>query len=193
MEEKNHSLWNMSLTGKVLPPSFKSQALKALSHYPELENATIIFIEKPARFPLKSFPDPHSLLVRKRKYKIVISTKTQQELENILLKKLPLKAQVGVLGHELAHTLDYSQKTVFQIIKIGFLYLFNRNFRVKFEKRTDEITIAHGLGEELLTWRLYYESYLETLPSGQLKQQLFFEDRYLTAKEIKERMTHSKS
>jgi len=151
--DKTDSLNQLYGLNKELPPGFEIQALLALKHYPDLKNVKIDFIYKKTMIPLSSRPKVFSTLRKKenRKYKVIISSESLKAMENILLKNLPFNSQIGIIGHELAHTMYYQDKNFLQVIGIGFMYIFPR-YRAKFEKDTDKRTINHGLGYQLLEY-----------------------------------------
>ena len=66
-----------------------------------------------------------------------------------MLSKIPFNAQVGVIGHELAHVVDYENKRKIGIISTGVGYLFT-DYKQNLENEIDKITIEHGLG-----WQIY--------------------------------------
>ncbi len=138
---------------KILPKGYEEQALIALSHYPQLEEVPIRFELTETLIPLASRPDVWSVLLpwKPREYCIIISTKSIEMLEPILLHNLSYNAQIGVLGHELAHTVYYLDKHSMEHAGIAFRYLFE-DYRKEFERATDQRTIAHGLGYQLLAW-----------------------------------------
>lgn len=138
---------------KHLPEGYELQALTALSYYPELREAQIRFVLKSAELPYASRPVLGTLLspfVRK-KYKIIISSQSTALRESTLLKHLGFDAQVGALGHELAHTSYYSRSGKWKIIRDGWKYR-KRAYKEQFEKMTDRIAIQHGLGACIYAW-----------------------------------------
>jgi hypothetical protein len=172
---------------KIIPFIYKKQILMALSHYPELKRTPIDFIVEDADFPLQSQPSITTLLIpfTVRKYNIIISARSVLEYEKILLGKIPFQGQIGVIGHELSHVVDYESTETFEVVKIGVQYLLSSTFRVAFERKTDLLTIDHGLGCELLEWREYYEHLLKSNQVKLLEGEIYFEDRYLTSHDIK--------
>jgi hypothetical protein len=138
---------------KKLIDKYEIQTLLALSHYPQLKDVSIIFYEDEALLPLASRPEPYSMFGSKDKwqYNIIISTQSIDALEPILLSRVPFNAQVGIIGHELAHTAYYQDKNWIQMLLIALNYPFP-SFRAAFEKNTDRRTIAHGLGWPLLAY-----------------------------------------
>ncbi len=149
---------------KKLPKGYEKQALIALSHYPELKDTRIVFkIRKRGGAPFASRPTGWSLLFRKpakRKYRILISQTTKPVLSPILMKHLSFNAQIGVMGHELAHTSFYLQQKFGAMIKIAFGTLSAR-YLDKFEYQTDQIAIEHGLGFQLLSWSEQTHDFIE--------------------------------
>ncbi len=139
---------------KLVAAPFEKQCLIALSFYPELKDIRIVFKVKKAFIPLSARPTTWSLLflpAKKRSYQVIISKQTTDKLEPILLQNLSFNAQIGVLGHELAHTSYYTKKTGIAIIGIAIRY-FSGSFRNRFEFENDRRTIDHGLGYQLLAW-----------------------------------------
>jgi len=129
VSEYNIDLYSIYRNKKKIPDEIKAQALIALSFYPELENTHITFRFRKRTTPLSSRPRLFSLLKRKknRKYVITISTKTTSRLALILFVNLPYNAQIGVLGHEIGHIVEYNQKKNLQIIGLA-LKLLNSKY-----------------------------------------------------------------
>lgn len=173
---------------KTLPQGFEWAALNALSHYPELKEVPVEFILQEAWIPLSSRPSPLTLIFpwQRRKYLVVISTKSIDTLEPILLKNLPFNEQVGVLGHELAHTVYYLDKSAWRMAGIAMQYL-QPSFRKKFERETDQRAIQHGLGYQLYDYAIFVRRAINR--ATDLPQSVDdAEDSYLSPKEIRREM-----
>lgn len=139
--------------GKKLPPEYESQILHALSYFPELKNVRIQFRIRRKNSPLMVRPTVGSAVFRsakKRTYIVFISSHSP-EVESILMKNLPLDAQIGVLGHELAHISFFVGKGRGQMIRVALGNL-SRNYLDRIEFETDRSAIEHGLGWQLLSW-----------------------------------------
>jgi hypothetical protein len=138
---------------KKLPAGYELPALVALSYYPELQHKHIKFVIKKHDLPYSSRPRLWSLLVPfvPLRYVIIISTDAGVVREPTLLHHLPFNAQIGALGHELAHTSYYARTRKWQVLKDG-LHYSDPVFKEKFEKMTDRIAIQHGLGPQLYAW-----------------------------------------
>lgn len=138
---------------KKLPQGFESQALEALSHFPELTKTPVKFKVKASRMTAKTRPTFISSFLPRgnRSYIITISNKSIPVLSPVLLGALPREAQVGLLGHELSHVADFSRKTTIR----SFGDLVNHlsaHWLDKMEYHTDWIAIQHGLGKNLKAW-----------------------------------------
>jgi len=135
---------------KTLPKGFELQALLALSHYPALRSTRINFIVADVAIPLSSRPHWGSMLrsAANRTYQVIIDTEREGEREALLLKNQPFNAQVGIIGHELAHTAYYLDRSFFGIVGDALCQL--GDCRIDFERATDRRLIDHGLGWQRL-------------------------------------------
>ena len=135
---------------KQLPPGFELQTLLALSHYPELRDTRIQFILADVSIPLASRPWWASMhrSAANRLYKVVIDTERQGSGQALLLKQQPFNAQVGIIGHELAHTVYYLDRSFFGIAADALCQL--SSCRHDFERATDRRLVDYGLG-----WQRY--------------------------------------
>lgn len=139
---------------KVIPKEFEKPILVALSYFPELQDIKIKFLIKPNKSPLLTRPELFSAFFKqphKRTYLIIISSDTEEYLKHIEYSKLNFNAQVGVMGHELTHVVDFSQRGSFGLLGISFGN-FSSRWIDHFEYETDRKTIDHGLGFQLLAW-----------------------------------------
>ena len=144
---------------KELPPSYELQTLLALSHYPELADVRIRFIVDDVDIPLSSRPWWASMLnnARNRTYLVVIDSEREGAEENgraaLLLKNQPFNAQVGIIGHELAHTVYYLDRSFFGILGDALCQL--SRCRINFERETDRRLVSYGLGWQRYDHALY--------------------------------------
>ena len=183
---------------KKIPEEIRAQVLIALSYYPQLKDTRIKFRFKKRKTPLTSRPRiMHIFLPKKwRTYVITLSTETTESFAPILFFRLPYNAQIGVLGHEIAHILEYKTLTSFQLIGLGFK-LGNPHFTDQFEFKTDERTIANGLGYQLCGWSVFVRKSLgivewkgasETLESGNVPEA---NQRYMNPQTIQKYMARN--
>jgi len=136
-----------TLTKKNILPKFNEVISLALKHFPELKNIKIQFVQKKRfHFTVASLINRRSIFGprNKRSYTIIINTKVPPEFDHGLFNKLPEKLQIGMLGHELAHVVDYQQRNIFQILKILIRYFIPAR-KQKFERSIDTIAIKHGM------------------------------------------------
>ena len=168
---------------KTLAEGFEIQCLLALSHYPELKETPMAFLVQPAFLPLASRPDPISVLFPwiKRKYLVVISNASADFFEPILLHNTPFNEQIGIIGHELAHTVYYQDKSALQLAYIAYCYEYDSYFQTDFEREADKRAIAHGLG-----YQMYDFAFFVRKAFGQSQEEIEAEegDTYLSPKEI---------
>lgn len=135
---------------KELPEGYELQTLLALSHYPELKDVSIRFENRSIKTTMACQPDVKQMLKNgNRSYVIIIGTEKKQD--GIQLADVPFNAQVGVIGHEIAHVLDYESKNVIQLVGTGFGYLFT-GYKRRLEHHVDGLTISKGLGNQLYDW-----------------------------------------
>lgn len=176
------SLMNTYGKNKKLPCGFQIQSLLALSHYPQLKDIKIEFRLTDSKGSLYSQIDIKSLLNpwKERTYVVLIDTvKLVEYTRPTLLKNLPYNAQIGVLGHELAHTVSYLDKGGLQLAWIAFRYQTSKKYVIPFENATEERTIKFGLGFQLLAWSEF--QYEIKIKEGKAK-------RYFSPSRIKEEM-----
>lgn len=145
---------------KKIPLEYSKPVYHALSYFPELKNTHIRFKYQKIGTTLNARPTIGSLLFRKkenRRYVVRINKSIGDSIIN--LSNVPYNAQVGVLGHEFSHFVDYSQKGLWGIFKRLLSYT-NKKGKEKFEKEIDQLTINRGLGWQLHGWAhlVLYES-----------------------------------
>lgn len=137
-------------SNKELPEGFELQTLLALRHFPELQSVRIRFIVSDVSIPLSSRPHWASMLrsAPNRTYLVVIDNELEGPRDALLLKNQPFNAQIGIIGHELAHTVYYIKRSFFGILGDALCQL--SDCRIEFERATDRRLITYGLG-----WQRY--------------------------------------
>ena len=171
----------MNTTNKIIIPKFKEIIIKALQYFPELKNTHITFIEKKRfHFTMASLINRKSLFGprAKRSYTIIINTKVPEEFDHGLFSKLPKNLQIGMIGHELSHVVDYQQRNIFEVIKILIFYLIPSR-KQKFERSIDTIAIKHGM------WPYLHGFYTHLISKNPHTTKKFMES-YLNDDQIKE-------
>lgn len=179
---------------KTIPVLYEKQILIALIFFSKLQHNKITFRIKHTYTPLSCRPTLISVLRnnKHRTYLITISDTTDKMLSPILFKNLPFNAQVGVIGHEISHAFDFSQKNTLELIRIGLGNL-SQKFLDRFEYRTDSICIAHGLGYQLLSWSVYVRKVLmnENWDGADSIHQMMTRERYMNPGTIQKRIADS--
>jgi len=163
---------------KKLIKEFELQSLIALSYYPELKNVPITFCLYNIRTTAEVRPEYYSAIKNSnRKYVIYISKNVHTE--GVLLKDISFNAQIGVLGHELAHILDYEGRTVKSLFGLALNYLIIKN-HAKYERSIDELAIKRGLG-----WQeLEFSDFMENKSMATARYKRFKKINYLSSSEI---------
>jgi len=147
------------------PPQYELAIYTALSYYPELKDNKIKFKEKKIKTTLNARPTLRSLLYKRKKrrvYVVRINNLFDQK-EIITLDKVNFNAKIGVIGHEFAHFLDYSNRNFFRVVDRGIDYLTTRR-KAKFEKEIDELTIKRGLGWQCYEWSCFVHHESDATP-----------------------------
>ena len=138
---------------KEIPKQFEKPILTALSYFPELKNVHIVFRIKKAYSGLTTKPNFAGVFKRKdhRTYIITISNETIDTLKPLLLQNLTFEQQVGVIGHELSHVVDFNSNNFPQTLGVGIGHI-SKKYLDKMEFNTDRICIQHVLGKYLLAY-----------------------------------------
>ncbi|HXS56026.1 MAG TPA: hypothetical protein VN726_07865 [Hanamia sp.] len=138
---------------KVLLPKYDTVALIALSYYPELEDDYIRFKTKSINSTARTTVTFGSVFKKINK-QYIIYINDDIDRTGMLLSQAPCAAQVALIGHELAHVVDFKSRSFFDMAWWGLTYLFIKQ-RTKIEKFADQTTVKHGLGWQLYLWADY--------------------------------------
>jgi hypothetical protein len=144
-----------SLEDQNLPEKYKNSILIALEKYPELKNDSIEFVEKKINKKPCGFSRPKLNFIfipeNKHQYKILLNSRCSQKGE--LFENYSEQEKIGLIGHELAHIIDYKNKTDIQLISMGIKYQISKNYKKELERQIDREVIKHGLRQELYQHR----------------------------------------
>lgn len=156
LEPKKDSLKIANGNNKEFLAGYELISLIALAHFPELKDTKIVFKSKSINSTMQAKPKGLNIFRRKgkRKYVVIINTINPK----VPLDSISFNAKIGVLGHELAHIIDYENKNSWQIIGIGLRY-GNKNYRAKFERATDQRTLDYGLKWQSYDFSTYVFKY----------------------------------
>ena len=141
---------------KEIPEQFKKPILTALSYFPELKEVHIIFRIRKHYTPLTTKPNFLGVFAPKdhRTYIVTISNETSDTLTRLLFQNLSFEEQVGIMGHELSHVVDFNSKNFIQSVAGGAGHV-SRKYLDKMEFNTDRICIEHGLGKYLEAYSMH--------------------------------------
>jgi hypothetical protein len=142
-----------TIFNKTIPEKFALQIKTALQYYPTLKHTSIVFNYKKTHTPLAAAPTFWSVFRKKSKrtYIITISSESTDFLNKIILDSLNFNAQIGVLGHEISHILEFDSKNGLFFIGLVLRYTSKKAID-RFEYNTDKRCIEQGLGYQLLAW-----------------------------------------
>lgn len=133
-----------------VPKELEANFLSALSFYPELKNTRISVKYHNIKTTMQCRPRWDFLFHKraKRSYVIYVDKRIKAGY-GISYGELPLNAQIGVFGHELAHVVDYTSMNNLGVIRFGLDYL-NHSKRKSIENSTDLRAIEKGLGHHIV-------------------------------------------
>jgi len=132
-----------------VPPKYHKQFTIICRAFSELKKERIRLVFKKIPMTMQARPNIWGLLIGRRDYLILINN--QNSNNGITLDDIPFNGQVGIISHELCHILDYKNKSIWQIIKTGLLYL-NPHKKEQYEKSTDYLAVKKGFGLQLHAW-----------------------------------------
>ncbi|HNX07925.1 MAG TPA: hypothetical protein PKL96_10100 [Bacteroidales bacterium] len=163
-----------------IPQDYELAFYTAISHYPELKETNIEMKLKSFNYSMAARPAKKLLANRKKRiYRIYANIK--KDFAGVLPSRLNYNRKTGIIGHELGHVLDYSNKSLCKMIGTGIGYMSGA-YRRKLEAKTDIEAIRHGLG-----WQLYdFNDYLYNYSDANEKYKKKKKKVYMDEKEIKE-------
>ncbi len=167
----------------LVPKNLRSQTFLALWHYPELAQTSIELRYRNQKTTMSVRPKASFIFKKKfnRKYIISINKQLKRSGDGILVDSVPFNAQIGLIGHEMAHIVDYQNKSSVGILIMGVRYLFP-SYRRKVELAIDRLTINHGLFYQLYDW----SDYVFNLSDANEKYIRYKSKYYYTEKELLE-------
>lgn len=137
-----------------IPKSIESEALKALSFYPELSecNIEIRFKRNIKKSTMQARPTFQSFFKKRsnRNYVILISETFKISDKEFTTKDIPSNILIGWIGHELGHIMDYQNRTKLNLLSFGIKYLFSERFIVEAERAADTYAVAQGMEKYIL-------------------------------------------
>ena len=138
---------------KKIPKEFELPILLTLSHYPELDDISIEFVVKNIKTTMATRPALREIFnsKRKRHFKIFINNNARK-LPGALLKDLPFNAQVGIIAHEFEHVKEYLHNTCFDLVYTGLAYVCSKDFKARYERKTEMNTIRKGFGWQVVAF-----------------------------------------
>lgn len=143
---------------KKIPARYEKEILLTLSYFPDLKNTHIRFKLRKNGLGLSSRPAWGSVIIpRKWRHYIVNigdDAAATGKWAGLVFGKANANAQVGVLGHELTHIMNFNRAGAWKMLRFGWGHLSKR-YMDRFEYNTDSLCILQGLGYQLLAWHIY--------------------------------------
>jgi predicted class III extradiol MEMO1 family dioxygenase len=173
------SLRSIYSSNKIFVKEYELQSLIALSYYPELKNVPITFKYHDIKTTMEVRPEFASAIKNhNRKYIIFIDNNVHSN-EGLLLKDVPFNAQIGVIGHELAHIMDFEKRSIKSLLLLAIDYVTLKN-HARYERSIDEYAIQRGLGWQELEFADFMQN-RSNVASGYKR---FKQINYMSSSEI---------
>ena len=133
---------------KKFDSSLFEPALLALKYYPELQDVEIEFRRKRLATLMAARPTAGFIFSKKekRRYIVYIGINAENRCRKII-RNMNCSAKTGIIGHEYAHILSYTQKSNLQMLLFAIRYPFSKK---KVERETDRLAIERGLGPQMI-------------------------------------------
>lgn len=179
-----HSIYSSK---KTFVKEFELQSLIALSYYPELKDVTITFQYHDIKTTMEVRPEYTSAFKNhNRKYIIFIDNDTHNN-EGVLLRDVSFNAQIGVIGHELAHIIDFEKRSVKSLLLLAVDYVTLKK-HARYERSIDEYAIKRGFG-----WQeLEFADFMQNKSKATARYKRFKQINYLSSSEIEEEIAKMK-
>ncbi len=173
-QHQKESLRRTFGSGKAIPAQYELAILAALSHFPELASCRIDFVEVPIHATLAVRPRITRLRIsEERSYLVYINN--NKETTGFTPDQLSFNQQVGAFGHELAHIVYFGQRSAAQLRHDALGFYF-RKYRKKIENLTDDISLAAGLGWQLLDFSDFVSKNPNLSRAYARKKKIFYYD-----------------
>lgn len=181
VEYRIDSLRSELLANKTIEENYEVSILAALMYYPDLKTSNIQFRKSRITTSMAAIPKGGNLFRKhkNRKYTILINNRVNSNRAP-LISDVPHTAKVGIIGHELAHIVDYNTKSNLRLMYEGLSYYFNSGFKRQLEHKIDRIAIYRGLGEGIIAFRIY----IDNESNATEKYKLFKQKIYLSSTDI---------
>lgn len=121
---------------------------------------------------------------------VFISSDTTSKWKAIQINRVPLMAQIGIIGHELSHIIEFKSFNSFGLIGLGISHVSTK-YMNKFEFQADSICIAQGMGDYLLVWSTHAREAFGAPDPQQLdvKGEMYnYKERYMSPATIRRYM-----
>lgn len=140
---------------KHMPAVFEKQIIYALSYFPTLKRTRIRF-KLNATGIIATRPAWGSIFKKsgRRTYIVTINDSKESKWSRFLFMHADVNGQVGILGHELTHILNFERKNTWGLLGIGLGHV-SKAYMDRFENKTDSLCIELGFGHQLISWNIF--------------------------------------
>jgi hypothetical protein len=122
----------------------------ARAFFPEMDGTRIHLLEKKMK-NYTMLSQPWINLTREKENREYVIFVSEEFIRNSdTYQNLTPQVLIGWFGHEISHILDYRDCSNFGMLLYGLKYIILSSEKRKSEYLADSLTIAHGLGYELL-------------------------------------------
>ncbi len=137
---------------KVIPAAIRKEAEIALSYFPALEEAHIVFRFKKNIKGSMMQAQPRGFFKgrEKRHYVININESFFIDQRTGTMNDVPSEALIGWLVHELGHIMDYHDRSSMGLVIFGFKYVTSAKYLRQAEETADRFAVEHGCGDQLI-------------------------------------------
>ncbi|MDD2636632.1 MAG: hypothetical protein PHW82_14155 [Bacteroidales bacterium] len=165
----------------------KKLCLLAINNYNNIDSTKIIF--KKTNIPCQGQAQPilKTILKKPEKRTYIVKVQDCNPKNPLCFSLLPDSAKIGLIGHELAHIVDYKTKNFLQISATGIKYILSKTYKTQLEYQTDSITIMHNMGAE----KLVFYKFITTSDLSDEKYLKNIRRYYMNSKDIIRIMSNS--
>lgn len=178
---------------KEYPENMEKLVLYTLSFFPELKDHKVVFKTRSKGAPLSSRPQWGTLWrsASKRKYMVFIRAGKDSSMFSSLFSRSSIPAQIGILGHELCHVVEFSNKSSIGLVGLGVAHI-SKPYMDRFEFRTDSAVIARGMGLYLREWAMLFDKMFAGSSDPFKNKNTPTGERYMSARTIDMYMRRSR-
>jgi len=135
----------------------KSCFFKALAFYPDLQDRRIaVYQRSTGGATMNARPEFNYHFFNKKKRGYAIGVNPVVKVDNVTpIEEVPEQVLIGWFMHELGHLMDYLDRSGWNLLRFGLLYLTSGSFRMGAERRADLFALGQGCADYILAIKKY--------------------------------------